>query len=118
MEYLYYFENASLALRSVDYLCGKSQMPKAIVTVIHQMDGWLVRVKMYSNLNSQQDGDFRAYLNEFGIPEEPSRRIKMVFLSLEAGQSPLDIMRRYQVIVVFHGSLQPQEIQALQQLLI
>lgn len=87
-------------------------MPQAIVTVIQLTDGWLVRVKMYYPLNSQQDGDFRAYLNEFGIPEEPSRRLKIVFLNLEAGHSPLDIMRRYQMIVVAHGSSQPQEIEA------
>ena len=89
-------------------MCDKSQMLKLIVTMIHQMDGWLLRVKMYSNLNEEQDGDFRAYLSELGIPEEPSRRIKMVFSSLEAGKSPLNIMRLYQVIVVFHGSFQPQ----------
>jgi hypothetical protein len=117
MEYLYYFENASLTLRVVDYLCGFSGMPGAIVTVIHQMDGALVKVKMNSRLNSQQDGDFRAYLNELGIPEEPSRRINMALVSLSAGQSPIDIMRRYQVVVVFHGSLQSEEITALRQLL-
>jgi hypothetical protein len=55
-------------------------------------------------------------LNELGIPEEPSRRINMALVSLEAGHSPIDIMRRYQVVVVFHGSPKPEEIQALRQL--
>ncbi len=118
MEYLYYFDNASLTLKIFEYLYSLPQMPKAIITVINQNDGWLVRVKMYSTLDAHQDGDFRAYLNEFGIPEEPSRRLKMVFLSLEAGQSPLDIMRRYQVVVVSHGSPQPQEIEAFRKLFI
>ena len=118
MEYLYFFENASLTLRIFDYLCGFSQMPVALVTVIHQMDGWLVRVKMNSSLNSQQDGDLRAYLNELGTPEEPSRRINMVLASLSAGQSAIDIMHRYQVVVVFHGSPKQEEIQTLRQLLI
>ena len=85
MEYLYYFENASLTLRIFEYLYGKFQMPQAIVTVIYQMDGWLVRVKMYSTLNSQQDRDFRAYLNELGIPLEPPIRVNMDLWSLEAG---------------------------------
>jgi hypothetical protein len=118
MEYLYYFDNASLTLKIFEYLYSFHQMPRAIVTVIHQNDGWLVRVKMYSLLDSQQDRDFKAYLNEFGIPEEPSRRLKMVFLSLEAGYSPLDIMRRYQVVVVSHGSPQRQEIEAFRKLFI
>ncbi len=118
MEYLYYFANANLTLRIFEYLYGFHQMPVAKVTVIHQTDGWLVRVKMYSTLNSQQDHDFRAYLNEFGIPSEPSSRLNMVFLSLEAGHSPLDIMRRYHVVVVSHGSLQQQEIETFRRLFV
>lgn len=118
MEYFYYFENASLLLRSLDYLYGKSQMPKAIVTVIHQMDGWLVKVKINSPFNSQLDLDLRAYFHEVGIPEEPSRRVNIALMSLEAGESPIDIMRRYQIVVVFHGHLEQKEIHALQQLLL
>lgn len=118
MEYLYYFENASLTLRIFEYLYSKHQMPAAQVTVIHQIDGWLVRVKIYSTLNSQQDEDLRAFLNELGIPEKPSRRLNMVFLSLEAGHSPIDIMRRYQVFVVVHSSPVRQEIEAFRQLFV
>ena len=91
-------------------------MPVAFVTVIHQIDGWLVRVKVKSPLNSQQDGDLQAFLSELGSPEEPSRRLKMVFLCLEAGYSPMDIMRRYQMVIVSHGSPQPEGIKALQQI--
>lgn len=118
MEYLYYFENASLTVRVFEYLYGKHQIPVAFITVIHQTDGWLVRVKMSSPLNSQQDADFRALLNELGIPEKPSRRLNMVFLSLEAGHSPIDMMRRYQVAVVSHSSPKRQEIEAFRQLFI
>ena len=118
MEYLYYFENANLTLRIFEYLYSKHQMPAAKITVIHQLDGWLVRVKMSSPLNSQQDEDLRAFLNELGIPEKPSRRLNMVFLSLEAGHSPIDIMRRYQVVVVSHGRLQQQEIETFRRLFV
>lgn len=118
MEYFYYFENASLTLKSVDYLCSKSQLPVTFVTVIHQMDGWLVRIKINSLLNSQQDEDLRAYLNELGIPEEPSERISTALVSLEAGQSPIDIMRCYQVVVVFHGIPTREQVEVLRQLLI
>ena len=59
MEYLYYLANASLTLRIVEHLHGRPQMPLSFITVIHQIDGWVVKVKMKSPLNSQQDGDFR-----------------------------------------------------------
>lgn len=115
MEYLYYLANASLTLRIVEYLHGKPQIPVAFVTVIHQIDGWVVKVKMNSPLNSQQDGDFRAFLNELGIAYEPPMRVNMALWSLESGQSPIDVMRRYQVAVVSHGSPEREDIEAFRQ---
>lgn len=115
MEYLYYLANASLTLRIVEFLHSKPQMPVAFVTVIHQIDGWVVKVKMNSPLNPMQDGDFRAFLNELGISYEPPMRVNMALWSLEAGQSPIDVMRRYQVAVVSHGSPQREEIEAFRQ---
>ena len=118
MEYLYYFENASLTLRIVDYLHGKLHMPVAFVTVIHLLDGWVVKVKMNSPLNPQQDGDFRAYLNELGNPYEPPTRVNMALVSLAAGQSPVDVMRRYQVVIVSHGSPDREEIKVFRKQII
>lgn len=115
MEYLYYLANASLMLRIVEYLHGKPQTPVSFVTVIHQINGWVVKVKMKSPLNPQEDGDFRAFLSELGIPYEPPMRVNMALWSLEAGQSPIDVMRRYQVAVVSHGSPEREEIEAFRQ---
>ena len=115
MEYLYYLANASLTLRIIEYLHGKPQTPVGFVTVIHQIDGWVVKVRMNSPLNSQHDGDFRAFLNELGIAYEPPMRINMALWSLEAGQSPIDVMRRYQVAVVSHGNPEREEIEAFRQ---
>lgn len=114
MEYLYYLANASITLRIVEYLHSTAQLPVAFVTVIHQIDGWVVKVKM-NPITSQQDGDFRAFLNELGIPYEAPMRVNMALWSLEAGQSPIDVMRRYQVAVVSHGSPQREEIEAFRQ---
>lgn len=114
MEYLYYLANASLTLRIVEHLHSTPHISVAFVTVIHQIDGWVVKVKI-NPLNSQQDGDFRAFLNELGIPYEPPMRVNMALWSLEAGQSPIDVMRRYQVAVVSHGSPQREEIEAFRQ---
>lgn len=115
MEYLYYLANASLTLRIVEHLHNKPQIPVSFVTVIHQIDGWVVKVKMNSALNHQQDGDFRAFLNELGISYEPPMRVNMALWSLEAGQSPIDVMRRYQVAIVSHGSPEREEIEAFRQ---
>jgi hypothetical protein len=115
MEYLYYLGNASLTLRIIEYLHSRPQLPVNFVSVIHQIDGWVVKVKMESRLNTQHDGDFRAFLNELGIPYEAPIRVRMALWSLEAGQSPVDVMRRYQVAIVSHGSPEREEIESFRQ---
>ncbi|MFB2919047.1 MULTISPECIES: hypothetical protein [Aerosakkonema] len=112
MEYLYFLANASLTQRIVEYLHANRQFPLYSVTVLHQIDGWVVKVKMKTSLDPQLHGDFRAFLNELGIPHQPEVRVKMALWSLDAGQSPIDVMRRYQVAVVSHGRPDREEIEA------
>lgn len=111
MEYLYCLANASLTLRIVEHLHHSKQLPLSFVTVIHQIDGWIIRVKLARPLDAQTDGDFRAFLNELGISYCPSIRIQMVLWGLETGQSPIEVMQRYQVAVVSHGSPDREEIE-------
>lgn len=115
MEYLYYLANASLTLRVVQFLHSRPQLPVSFVTVIHQIDGWVVRVKFTGQVSPDLDGDFRAYLNELGIAYEPPMRVQMALWSLEAGQYPVDVMRRYQVAIVSHGNPEREEIEAFRQ---
>lgn len=115
MEYLYYLANASLTLRVVQFLHARPQLPVCFVTVIHQIDGWVVRVKLTNQVSSDVDGDFRAFLNELGIAYEPPMRVQMALWSLEAGQYPVDVMRRYQVAIVSHGNPEREEIEAFRQ---
>lgn len=115
MEYLYYLANASLTLRIVEYLHLKPLLPVGLVTVIHQIDGWIVKVKMNSSLNSQQAGNLRAFLNEFGFPYEPPMHLKLALKSLSAGISPVDVMRKYQVAIVSHGSPAQEAIERFRQ---
>ena len=110
-EYLYYLANASLTLRVVEYLHSQKQLPVQFMTVIHQLNGWIVKIKMCALLSSQQDGDFRAFMNELGIPYLPEMRLQMALWSLETGQSPVDVMRRYQLAVVSHGKPESNEIE-------
>lgn len=112
MEYLYFLANASLTQRVIEYLRKNRQLPFHSVTVLHQIDGWVIKIKMKYTLDHQQHGDFRAYLSELGIPYQPEVRVKMALWSLDAGQSPIEVMRRYQVAVVSHGRPDREEIEA------
>ncbi|MBR8827354.1 MAG: hypothetical protein DSM107014_05520 [Gomphosphaeria aponina SAG 52.96 = DSM 107014] len=115
MDYLYFLGNASLTLRVIEHLRKRSHLPLCSMTVVHQIDGWIVKVRFNNPLTPQLDGDFRAFLGELGIPYEPEIRLQMVFWSLETGQSPIDVMRRYQVALVSHGSPDASDIQAFRQ---
>jgi hypothetical protein len=90
-------------------------MPVSFVSVIHQIDGWVVRIKLAQNFSAEEDGDFRAFLNELGISYEPPMRLQMALWSLEAGQSTVEVMRRYQVAIVSHGNPERDEIEAFRQ---
>lgn len=111
MEYIYYLANASLTLRVVEHLHRMPWFPVRFMTVIHQIDGWVVKVKLDGALDAQKDGDLRAFLNELGIPYEPEIRVRMAMWGLETGQSPVEVMRRYQVAVVSHGNPDRTEIE-------
>ena len=115
MEYLYYLANASLTRRLVEYLHGEQKPRVRFVSVIHLHNRWVVNLKMKSPLNAQLDGDIKAFLNELGSPYSPPERVKKALVSLAAGQSPVEVMRRYQVVVVSHGSPQCSEIEAFRQ---
>lgn len=115
MDYLYFLANASLTLRVTEYLRSMTHLPLSSMTVIHQINGWIVKVKFSHTLTPEQHGDFRAYMNELGIPYQPEMRLQMVFWSLETGQSPIDVMRRYQVAIVSHGHPDLNDIESFRQ---
>lgn len=115
MEYLYFLANTSLTLRIIEYVNANQRLPVQFVSVIHQIEGWVLRIKMSEPLDPQSDGDFRAFLSEHGIPYEASIRIQMALWGLETGQSPVNVMRRYQVAVVAHGQPERKEIEAFRQ---
>jgi hypothetical protein len=82
MDYLYFLANASLTLRVVEYLHSMPQLPVQFMTVIHQIDGWVIKVKLNRPLTPHQHGDFRAFMNELGIPYDPEIRLQMALWSL------------------------------------
>lgn len=111
MDYLYYLGNASLTLRVVEHLRGNKILPVQFMTVVHQINGWAVRVKMLCSITPQQDGDFRAFMNELGVSYQANIHLRMALWALETGQLPVEVMRRYQVAVVSHGSPDQTEIE-------
>ena len=112
MEYTYYLANASLTLRVVEHLLGMRQLSLEFMTVIHQIDGWVIRIKVSDNIDPMDAENFRAYLNELGVAHDPGIRVRMALWGLETGQSPVDVMRRYQVAIVSHGKPDREEIEA------
>ena len=112
MDYIFFLANASLTLRVIEFLSFTDKFSVASMTVIHRIDGWIVKVNFEKALSTAQDGDFRAFMSELGIVYEPEIRLQMVFWSLETGQSSIDVMRRYQVAVVSHGLPNKNDIEA------
>jgi hypothetical protein len=115
MDYLYYLANASLTLRIVEFLHVRTKLPLRFMTVIHRLDGWIVRVQFSQPIDAQEDGDFRAFLNELGISHDPNIRVKMALWGLENGQSPVEVMQQYQIAVVSHGRPDRIEIEAFRE---
>jgi len=115
MEYIYYLTNASLTLRVVERLLGVTQLPLEFMTVIHQMSGWVVKVKLHESVSVRSQQNFLAFLNEIGTVYEPPFRVRAALWALEMGQSATDVMRRYQVAVVSHGKPDRREIEEFTQ---
>lgn len=115
MQYLYFLANASLTLRLIDHLRRDTELPPCIVTVIHRLEGWLIKVKFTESLSLQEHGDFQAYLSEIGISYEPEVRLQMALWSLEVGQSVVEVMRRYQLAIVSHGKPNYSDIEAFRE---
>lgn len=103
MDFLYCFANASLTLRVIEHIKASCPLPVEFVTVVHQIDGWLVRIKVGSSAIQRDHLDLQAFLMEMGIPYQPNRQMQAALWNLELGEALVDVMRRYRVAVVSHG---------------
>ena len=112
MDYLYYLGNVSLVLRVIQHLRRTPSLPVCFTTVIHQINGWVLRIKTVPVWTQQQQRDFQAYLSELGIPYRVDKRLQHVLQDLEAGRSPVQVMGQYQVAVIAHGDPDFTEIEA------
>lgn len=115
MDYLYSFSNSTLVLRAVKHLRSQAHLSTQFVTVIHQLNGWILRVHPTTRWTEQDKGDFQAFLMELGVPYSPNVRVRKVLEALSNGQSPITVMERYQVAVIAHGAPDLTEIKAFRE---
>ena len=111
MKYIYYLANASLTLRVVERLLHTTELPLEFMTVVHQMSGWVVRIKLHESTTEEAQQNFTAFLDEVGTVYEPGFWVRMALWALEMGQPERDVMRRYQVAVISHGKPDRREIE-------
>lgn len=110
MEFLYCFANTNLTQRVLLYLVRKVRSHLDCVTVIFLNDYWLVRLKLDSSLDTEHGKNCWAFLNENGLPYQPSLAITCVFAALDAGCAPTSVMNRHHVVIVSHGAPNLEEI--------
>lgn len=110
MDYIYYLGKASLVIRVINYLQESEDYPIDFMTVLHQLRGWVVRIKP-QNWPLTQQANFHALMSELGVSHTPNRRVNNVLHDLEFGDNPVDVMHRYQVAIVVHGVPDTHEIE-------
>ncbi len=114
MEYLYFFDNASLSIWVIEYLKQRNNFPLEYVTVIYSSGGWLIRIKFGGYVEPKLEANFRAVMDEFGYACVPSMIMMAALASLAEGQTPTAVMQRYRIAIVAHGKPSRDEIEAFQ----
>lgn len=110
MDFIYFFSNASLVLRLIDWLSHRIDWGNSHITVVHRLEGWIVKLHISEPLSQPEAGDAQAFMNELGSSFQPPLLIQTVFHCLEQGQSPVNVMRQCQVVVVSHGAPNREDI--------
>ena len=114
MDYLYYLGKASLVLRVVHYLRSNEDLSIQFMSVLHQMNGWIIRIQPI-NWSLEHQTNFQAFMNEVGVAYRPSERIQKVLQQLEAGEPLVEVMNRFQVAVIDHGQPSAKEIEVFRE---
>ena len=110
-EDIYSFPNTSCTLRAIAYLRNRYQSYLDSVTAINLIDRWLVKLNLKNSTPYRLVKNLHAFLNEMGSVSEPSGKILEALASLDRGESPTDVMNRYQVVIVAHGKPETEEIE-------
>ena len=110
-EYIYSFSNASFTLRVIKHLRNKYQTYLDSVAVINLVDRWLIQIHLKNSIPDQSGKNLQSFLNEMGIIIQPSSKIINALASLAQGESPTEVMNRYQVVIVDYGKPETEEIE-------
>ena len=113
--YLYSFANASYTLRVIEHLRSLYQSELNSVVVINLIDRWLVRINLKNSTTIIRAKNLQAVLDELGVPHRPSARIAIALTRLELGESPVEVMNRYQVVIVACGEPDKEEIEVFRE---
>lgn len=109
-EYIYSFPNTSCTLAIIEHLSRKYQSYLDSVAVINLIDRWLVKLNLKSSIPYRIEKNLQAVLNEMGSVTQPPSNILEALNSLDQGESLIEVMNRYQVVIVAHGKPETQEI--------
>lgn len=112
MQYIYCFANTSLVLRLMTYLSRQIPLDLMSVTVIYLVDRWVVRIKLSHELLPPLRGNFLSFLTENGYAFTLSARNRDALTALDLGASVADVTRLYNAVIVSHGELHPEDIEA------
>ena len=110
-EYIYSFPNTSCTLRVIEYLQKQDRYYLDSVAVINLIDRWLVKLSLKQSTPHRLVKNIQAFFNEMGSVYKPSNKIRSAIASLEQGESPTEVMNRYQVVIVTHGKPETEEIE-------
>ena len=110
-EYIYSFSNASSTLRVIKHLRNKYQTYLDSVAIINLVDRWLVQIHLKNSIPYQSGKNLQSFLEEMGIIIQPSSKIINALASLAQGESPTEVMNRYQVVIVDYGNPKTEEIE-------
>lgn len=110
-KYLYSLTNTSLTLRVIEHLRNYHQAELISVAVINLIDCWLVEINLRDSVEVELVKNLQAFLNELGVPYRPTPAIAIALSELERGESPVEIMNRYRVVIVAYGEPEKQEIE-------
>ena len=110
-EYIYSFSNASSTLRVIKHLRNKYQTYLDSVAVINLVDRWLIQIYLKNSIPYQSRKNLQSFLDEMGMIIQPSSKIINALASLAQGESPTEVMNRYQVVIVDYGKPETEEIE-------
>ena len=103
MDIVYRFANASLTLRVIEHLSQLPFVTDLKVTVVHRLDGWVLRLELDHLVCPRDILNLRSFLSELGEVYKPEGSLKVAFWGLDVGESPVAVMQKQQVAIVSYG---------------